>query len=187
MRVVILDLDETLGAFRAFAAFLRAISPYLVPYVLFAQMLDQHPEYLRPGILELLSFLNDNRRFDRCRVVLYTNNASAAWVDMAVRYFQERVAADLFSAVVHGAHPRRLDPRKKSLDDLLQCIKVPPKTEFLAVDDCHHEALKEGVAVYVQITPYDRPGACDLDKTANLFRILSRFLQGLPVESRKEN
>jgi len=181
MKVVVLDLDETLGAFHAFAGFLRTMSPYVMTYELFSQMLDQHPEYLRPGILELLRHLNDNRRFNLCRVVLYTNNANVPWVGMVLRYLQEKVDVDLFSAVVHGAHPKRVQGRVKSIEDLNRCIKVPPKTEFFVVDDAWHEGFKQGAEVYVQIEPYTAPGACSLDKTVRLFSVLSKFLQNLPL------
>jgi hypothetical protein len=180
MRVVVLDIDETLGAFTAFSAFLQGISPYLISFELFSQMLDQHPSFLRPGILEFLTYLNSNRRINLCRVVLYTNNASSEWVALIANYFSNKIDKDLFSAVIHGAHPKRqrADGLVKSVADLTECIKVNRDTQFLFVDDLyHHGMVHPAVMVYVQLKPYTHPRACPVEATQKMQKVVSTYLQ----------
>ena len=178
-----MDIDETLGAFTAFSGFLNSISPYLISFELFSMMLDQHPLYLRPGILGFLTYLNSNRRINLCRIVLYTNNASSEWVALIAKYFSNKIDNDLFSAVIHGAHPKRQRPAGlvKSVADLTECIKVNKDTQFLFVDDLYHPGMVHpSVIVYVRLQPYAHPHASPVDATLKMQKVLSTYLQ-LPI------
>jgi len=180
MRVVVLDIDETLGAFTAFSALLQSISPYLISFELFSHMLDQHPAFLRPGIMGFLTYLNGNRRMNLCRIVLYTNNASSEWVALIARYFSSKIDKDLFSAVIHGAHPKRQRATGlvKSVADLTDCIKVNRDTQFLFVDDLYHPGMVHpAVMVYIQIQPYAHPNACAVEPTLKMQKVVSTYLQ----------
>ncbi len=179
MKVVVLDLDETLGAFTAFAQHLRSFNTIFVTPELFEQTLDLHPEFLRPGILELLTFISKMRILNRCAVVLYTNNNNEGWVNMIVDYVARKVNdTDLFSAVVHGKHPKRNPALVKSVRDLKSCVRLPKDATICFVDDQRHtEMMDPMVELYVQPKPYAIPGAASLSDTKRLYECVSQFLQ----------
>lgn len=179
MKIVVLDLDETLGAFTAFAQHLRSFHTIFVTPELFEQTLDLHPEFLRPGILELLTFVSKSRILNRCCVVLYTNNCNEGWVNMIVDYLAQKVDdPELFSAVVHGKHPKRDPALAKSIRDLKSCVRLPKDASICFVDDQRHpEMIDPMVELYVQPRPYSAPQACSLSDTKRLYDCVSQFLQ----------
>ena len=131
MRVVVLDMDETLGAFAAFARYVAELKPYVVTSTLFGHLLDQNQAYLRPGILEVLRFLSANRQLGRCRVVLYTNNQNPLWVKL-VKHYLETKCGPLFDHVMDGLDKRRTG--NKCVGDLLKCLRADKSTQFFFVE-----------------------------------------------------
>jgi len=176
MKAVVLDLDETLGAFTAFSQYVKGVSPYLVTSTLFVQLLDRNPEYLRPGILEVLRFLGDNRRLGRCKLALYTNNQNPVWVKLVVFYLETKVGA-LFDRVIHcsGAEKKRTG-HAKCVADLLACTSWPKQTRFFFIDDQHHPGMVAPTVEYFQIAPYAQPCPA-FPQTRELMRRSVAFLQ----------
>jgi len=174
MKVVVLDMDETLGAFTAFSGFVKQVSPYLVTSALFHQLLDRNPQYLRPGILHVLTFLRDNRRMGRCKLVLYTNNQNSQWVKLVKHYLEAKVGG-LFDWVI-GAHDKKRTGPAKCLTDLHACTLLDKKTQFFFADDQFHPGMVAANVVYFQIAPYSEPSSA-FPTTQELLRNLVRFLQ----------
>ena len=177
MKAVVLDMDETLGAFTAFSRYVKDLSPHLVTTTLFLQLLDRNPEYLRPGILEVLRFLGDNRRLGRCKLALYTNNQNPAWVNLVKFYLESKVGA-LFDRVIQcsGAERKRTG-HPKCVADLLACTSWPKQTRFLFVDDQHHPGMLAPNVEYFQIRPYEEPCPAAFPQTRELMRRSVAFLQ----------
>ena len=77
-RVVVFDLDETLGCFVELGVFCDAIEKYYrkkLTTTEFHDIMDLYPEFLRPNILKVLTFLKEKRQSgDLYKVYLYTNN-----------------------------------------------------------------------------------------------------------------
>ena len=60
MRIVVLDLDETLGHFVEFGIFWDCLQVYfnnLLTINEFIQILDLYPEFIRPNIMAILNYL----------------------------------------------------------------------------------------------------------------------------------
>lgn len=180
MKVVVLDMDETLGAFASFARYVAELNLYTVNSTLFGHLLDQNPSYLRPGILEILRFLSANRRFGRCRVVLYTNNQSPLWVKLVKQYLENKLGEPLFDQVIDGVDQRRTG-LSKCVADLLACTRLHKNTPFFFVDDQHHPGMVSNNVEYFQIKPYAEPWMDDSQTCRVLLQRLVAFLQGAPV------
>ena len=65
-KVVVFDVDETLGYFMEFGIFWNALSMYTKEHKIgvelsqyeFNQILDLYPEFIRPNILSILNYLS---------------------------------------------------------------------------------------------------------------------------------
>lgn len=182
MRLIVFDVDETLGAFSAFSEFCHKFS-HRITYHLFSHLLDQHPEYLRPGILDILSIVKHSKILNSCGVVLYTNNQGPnEWVDMIRVYIETKLNYPLFDQVIRAYKINGVQIEKKRtqhdkcIKDLLSCTKYPAKTNIFFVDDqLHPDMIKQSVD-YFHIRPYSKPCA-DYEPSRYLLKNLIQFLQ----------
>jgi hypothetical protein len=165
MHLIVFDVDETLGAFSAFSDYCNKVSPN-ISFQLFNHLLDQNPQFLRPGILDILSIVKHNKMLRKCRVVLYTNNQGPnEWVDMIRAYIERRLQYQLFDQVIraykiNGVHiEKKRTQHDKSLKDLLACTKMHSKTNVFFVDDQFHPEMVKKNVHYFHIRPYEKP--CD--------------------------
>ena len=60
MKVVVFDLDETLGYFSQFGQLWNELIPN--KDIDFNELFDLYPEFLRPNIWEILQFLNEKKK-----------------------------------------------------------------------------------------------------------------------------
>ena len=68
-KIVVFDLDETLGYYVEFGMFWDALKNYIqtqnlvinINQVLFNTILDLYPEFLRPNILNILNYLKQKK------------------------------------------------------------------------------------------------------------------------------
>ena len=184
MPLIVFDVDETLGAFSAFSDFCQRVSTSpRVSYQLFTHLLDQHPEFLRPGILDILSVVKHSKMLRRCGVVLYTNNQGPnEWVDMIRAYIEKKLNYPLFDQVIRAYKingeqiERKRTQHDKSLKDLLACTRYPAKTDVLFVDDQLHPEMVRQSVHYFHIRPYSRP-CTDYEPSRHLLNFLVSFLQ----------
>lgn len=186
MKTVVLDLDETLGAFAAFAKYVSTVAPYSVSSTLFGHLLDRNPEYLRPGILEILHFLKENRRLGRCVIVLYTNNQNPQWVKLVDHYLATKLGEPAFDHVIqaYGVEKKRTRPGK-CLADLLACTRFDVRDAVFFADDQHHPGMVADNVEYFHIKPYAEPCVFDSDPSRELLRRLTAFLQTAPPSVEK--
>jgi len=68
MKIVVFDLDETLGYFTQFGIFWDSLSDYLkiqnkpaLTQCDFNNILDLFPEFLRPNIINILNYLKEKK------------------------------------------------------------------------------------------------------------------------------
>ena len=82
-KIVVFDLDETLGNFIELGIFWDALQNFhghKLPDQHFFDIVDMFPEFLRPNILTILKFLLDKKRNGKCNsLMIYTNNAPTTW------------------------------------------------------------------------------------------------------------
>jgi hypothetical protein len=164
-KVVVFDLDETLGYFTEFAMFFDMLTKYLnlrerLHQKVFNKVFELYPEYLRPHILFILTFLKTKKLTGECtKVLIYTNNRGPpAWANMIKTYLEHKISYNLFDKVV-GAFKvngkivevcRRSN--EKTTDDLMRCAKLPMDTHICFIDDTHYEKMDN--VYYIKLNPY---------------------------------
>ena len=109
MKIVVFDLDETLGYFTQYGIFWDSLGNYLkikhksaLTQTDFDAILDLFPEFIRPNIMTILNYLKKKKRSLYCeKVIIYTNNqAPRSWCIMIKSYFENKVRYKLFDQII---------------------------------------------------------------------------------------
>ena len=164
-RVVVFDLDETLGYFTEYGVFYELLCKYKnIPsqqrQSIFNKLLDLFPEVLRPNILSVLKYLTTKKKNGMCsEVIIYTNNQGPKeWVGLIKGYIHTKLNYNLFDRVI-GAFKingqvkeicRRTND--KTTSDLIRCAKLPKQTQICFIDDTYYENMDD--VYYIKVTPY---------------------------------
>ena len=82
-KIVVFDMDETLGYFVELGIFWDSLKSYIkmknievpIDQQLFNNVFDLYPEFLRPNIINILNYLKTKKREKHCnKLMIYTNN-----------------------------------------------------------------------------------------------------------------
>ena len=183
-KLVVFDVDETIGAFSSFAGLCDQVSPYRTSMQLFAHLLDQNPNFLRPMILDILNFVKHNKMMGRCKVALYTNNQGPKqWLNFIKTYIENKLNYPLFDHVVRAYKvngvqiEKKRTKHEKCLSDLLACTNTHSSTPVFFVDDQVHEEMIKPSVYYFRIQPYDKPMSGGAEPSRRLMKHLVDFLQ----------
>ena len=184
-KIVVFDLDETLGYFQEFGMFWNCLTQYIcheninineITQDVFNSILDLYPEFLRPDIITILTYLKKKKKQGYCNhVMIYTNNqAPKEWTEMIQRYFDKKIHFVLFDQII-GAFKINgkvteicRTSHTKNIQDFICCTRLPEGTQICFVDDVLHSGMICDNVYYVNIKPY----TCDLP----LDVIVDRFL-----------
>jgi hypothetical protein len=96
-KVVVFDVDETLGNFSQFSIFCHVIDTYFnqddISYRYFNDLVDLYPEMIRPNMVRILDYIRKKKNTGVCRkVIIYTNNMGPdKWVTHIRRYFEHKL------------------------------------------------------------------------------------------------
>jgi hypothetical protein len=165
-KIVVFDLDETLGYFVEFSVLWFALEKITMAILRrkprqidFNRFLDLYPEFLRPGIWEILAFLREKKRAGICnKVVIYTNNIGPrSWTHMIKSYFEMKLDYPLFDHAICAYVPGEKGGRtthEKTLEDLRACTKIPAGSEVCFLDDLHHPKMMGSKSKYLHLKPY---------------------------------
>ena len=125
-KIVVFDLDETLGYFVEFGMFWEAIINYLnyknsknsnnsksnsnskkihelgLSQEHFNLLLDLYPEFCRPEIIKILDYLKEQKEKCICnKIMIYTNNQGPReWVENIKNYFESKINYKLFDQII---------------------------------------------------------------------------------------
>ena len=178
-RVVVFDLDETLGSF----VDLEILWELIVRYkhhlsIEFDSILDLYPEFIRYGILSILEYLYTKKTTGECyKVYLYTNNQSTKeWVQMIVRYFNNKISSTvpLFDQIIYAFKINNIQielnrtTNKKTQDHFIRCTLLPPTTSICFIDDFMYKDMKKERIYYIKPKAYRHHLSTD--------EILTRFI-----------
>lgn len=164
-KVVVFDLDETLGYFTEFGIFYELLIKYLkisTPYRthVFCSLLDQYPHVLRPNIWTVFKYLKTKKQKGNCsQVMIYTNNQSPKeWTQMIKHYIETRLEYTLFDRII-GAFKINGVIREvcrttndKTTSDLVRCARLPENTQICFIDDVYYENMDN--VYYIKVNPY---------------------------------
>ena len=96
-KVVVFDVDETLGNFAQFSIFGHVLDDYFsqkdIIYRHFNDLVDLYPEIIRPKMVRILDYIRKKKNAGICsKVMIYTNNmAPDKWVTHIRRYFEYKL------------------------------------------------------------------------------------------------
>ena len=167
-KVVVFDLDETLGSFGDLYLLWSGIQHIMPKYSDFRELLNIYPEFLRYGILSILQFIYDKKQKGECyKMYIYTNNqCPKAWVQMICDYFQYKLKIQetdktpLFDQIIRafkiGNKCVELSrtSHEKIHDDLISCTLLPKSTEVCFIDDMEFSQMKQDKVYYIRPRPY---------------------------------
>jgi acetaldehyde dehydrogenase (acetylating) len=100
MKIVVFDLDETLGYFTQYGIFWDSLSNYIkvknknkLTQADFDDVLDLFPDVLRPNIIHILNYLKSKKKTNCCnKMLIYTNNTGPReWARHIIGYFEEKI------------------------------------------------------------------------------------------------
>jgi len=184
MKIVVFDLDETLGYFTQYSIFWSCLEKYLIEnykYNLtdndFSILLDLYPEFLRPGIMNILNYLKNKKQSNCChKMMIYTNNTgSKSWANFILKYFEDKIKYKLFDQIIAAfkINGKQIEMCRTTHDkthkDLIRCTKIPLNAEICYLDDVYYPEMTHKNVYYINIKPY----TYDLDFDI----IIDRFLK----------
>lgn len=169
-KIVVFDLDETLGYFMELGMFWDALKAYIkhkqikqpVNQQLFNNMLDLYPEFLRPNIIGILNYLKQKKEKNHCdKLMIYTNNQGPTeWAKYIMTYFEEKVQTKIFDQIIAAfkVHGKRVElcrtTHMKTHSDLIKCTKLPENTQICFLDDVFYPDMSNEKIYYINVKPY---------------------------------
>jgi hypothetical protein len=169
MKVVVFDLDETLGYFTQYSIFWDSLSNYLknknrnqLTQSDFNQILDLFPEVLRPNIINILTYLKSKKKSNCChKMMIYTNNSGPReWAQHIIKYFENKINYKLVDQIIAAfkINGKRVEICRTSQDkthkDLIKCTKIPIDAEICFMDDTFFPDMAHNNIYYINIKPY---------------------------------
>ena len=165
LKIVVFDLDETLGYFTEISIFWDALEHFYGHNLFndkFYEVLDVFPEVFRPNIINILDVLTKKKLKKSChKIFIYTNNQGPkSWVNMISEYINTKVGHVVFDYNI-GAYKvkgKQIEPKRtsheKSVTDLISCTNIPANTEICFIDDLYHPLMDKDNVYYINIKPY---------------------------------
>jgi hypothetical protein len=169
MKIVVFDLDETLGYFTEYGIFWDCLSNYIkleknnpLTQNDFNNILNLFPEFLRPNIINILLYLKKKKQSDYChKMLIYTNNQGPKeWTRHIVSYFESVIGSKLFDQIISAfkVNGKIVEicrtTHNKTHKDLIKCTKIPEDAEICFLDDCFYPEMSTENIFYINVKPY---------------------------------
>lgn len=168
MKIVVFDLDETLGCFVEFGIFWDCLNRYLsksnafLTQEDFNQILDLYPEFLRPDIMKILFYLKNKKQTYCCdKLMIYTNNqGQPSWVNQLKKYFETKIDFPLFDQIIAAfkINGKRIEicrtSHDKSYHDFIKCTRLPLNAEICFIDDNYFPDMHNKNVYYINLKPF---------------------------------
>lgn len=164
-KIIVFDLDETLGYFQELSFFIDAIESVLNQKIKkseFYKLIDEYPEFLRPNILNILDLIKFKKQKDpKIKVMIYTNNQNPKqWVLDIKDYFNDKLNYNLFDKVIAAfkVNGEKIElsrtSHNKTYSDFIKCTKLPKNTNICFIDDQYHPGMINNNVYYIKVKPY---------------------------------
>lgn len=161
-KVIVLDLDETIGSFGELYLLWSIGLPSDIErnQKTFDDLLDIYPEFLRYGILNIIDYLKykkDNGSY--FKTFIYTNNVlREEWVQMIVNYIENKqTSSGLFDKIIPAFNKTiqcMRTTRDKTHSDFIRCAVIPRTTEICFIDDVYFDKMDYPTVYYIQPKRY---------------------------------
>jgi hypothetical protein len=169
MKIVVFDLDETLGYFTEFGIFWDCLIYYLknkneetLTQSYFNDILDLFPEFLRPNIINILNYLKNKKQSLCChKMMIYTNNSGPKeWAHHIIDYFSKKINYKLFDQLISAfkINGKVVEvcrtTHDKTYNDFIKCTKLPINAEICFLDDTFYPEMTNDNIYYINVKPY---------------------------------
>jgi hypothetical protein len=170
-KIVVFDLDETLGYYTELGMFWDTLKEYLTSIksdkILnqsdFNKILDLYPEFNRPNIINILNYLKQKKKANHChKLMIYTNNQGPLeWAKMLIQYFEDKIKYKLFDQIIAAfkVQGKQVEiyrtSHSKTHKDLLKCSKIPEDTQICFLDDVYYPGMSHDNVYYINLKPYE--------------------------------
>jgi hypothetical protein len=169
MKIVVFDLDETLGYFTQYGIFWDSLANYLkinnksqLTQTDFDKILELFPEFLRPNIINILTYLKNKKKSNCChKMMIYTNNTGPQeWARHIISYFEQKISFRLVDQIIAAfkINGKRVEicrtTQNKTHKDLIRCTKIPSDAEICFIDDNFYPEMANDNIYYINIKPY---------------------------------
>lgn len=176
-KVIVLDLDETLGHYAEFGIFLDAIMFHFkseninvqFDQTFFNECLNLYPELMRPDILKILTYLKQKKKIKKFdKLMIYTNNQGPRqWSRSLITYFETMIDCKLFDQIISAfkINNKKIELCRtthfKTRSDLIKCAKLSEQTQICFIDDsyfpdmCHSNVYYINIKPYINVVPFD--------------------------------
>ena len=164
-KIVVFDLDETLGHFSQLGLFwdgLETILDIKLDDKDMVTLLDTYPEFIRPNMIAILKYLKLQKQRGLCdKVMIYTNNQGpTTWANSIKNYFENKLNYELFDKTI-GAFKvgsKRIEilrtTHDKTVNDFFKCTKLPKNSQICFLDDQYHPEMIGDNVYYIHLKPY---------------------------------
>ena len=169
-KIVVFDLDETLGYFLELGIFWDSLKSYIkqkkhttvLTQDEFNQVIELYPEFIRPNILSVLKYLKRKSESGKCDgVMIYTNNnGPKEWVNHIKDFLQKKIGYRLFTQVISAfkVQGKQIEMCRTSYDktmkDFINCTKIPKNTQICYLDDVFYPNMNHDNVYYIKVKPY---------------------------------
>jgi hypothetical protein len=165
-KVVVFDLDETLGYFGQLGRFCNLLDEYHKnsnkAYSIFNELMDLYPEFTRPNIIDILKHLLQKKKENKCQaVMIYTNNTGERkWAEHIKGYFENKLNSKIFEQIIAAFKINgkvveiNRTTHEKCVDDFFRCTKLPSDIEICFIDDIFHPKMKNDNVYYIHVKEY---------------------------------
>ena len=178
MKIVVFDLDETLGYFLYLGMFIGCLRKTLNNHTTqeeFNQILDLYPEFIRPNIIYILNYLKTKKKSGSCnKVMIYTNNQGPKkWAEQLISYFETKINYKLFDQIVCAfkINGEQIEMNRttyeKTQSDFIKCTKIPKDSHICYLDDVYFPEMVHDNIYYIHLKPYTHE--LSLDEMLNRF------------------
>tara|TARA_E500000331_G_scaffold357580_2_gene419822 strand:+ start:1607 stop:2314 length:708 start_codon:yes stop_codon:yes gene_type:complete len=164
-RIVVFDLDGTLGYFSQLSMLFKSIEIFLnkkLTQSTFNSIINLYKECLRPDICDIFNYLTKQKELGKIdRICIYTNNQGPKlWTTRIKRYLETICPGLVFDNVicafmVNGEIIEKMrTTNSKTYDDLVKCTRMPKDTQVCFIDDQKHKYMDNENVYYIHVKPY---------------------------------